>query len=252
MQIVIDPTSLREAASVLRSAADALGEVCSRVAGAVDGVYAPPSVVAYADSVTASAASTIHTAIYELLDEAAELERRASCCCAGQATSLSVPALVGMAFGGTAISGAAQVQMGSSVGPVAARGPGLPESSVGAVAARGPGVAMAAVAPVAAPAASAPMSLQQVLGMGSFGPSSPVGSGITMVYNPALTSITPQAGIGSFVPMDNPPAAAGALPGIPLYGGSSMAAAFRAQGVARFVGDNLGFAFGNNPVILGG
>jgi hypothetical protein len=181
MRIVIDPTSLRETASVLRRAADTLGELCSLVGSAVNGVYAPPSVASYADSVTSSAASAIHNVIYELLDEAADLERRAAWCCAGESTSLPVPALVGMAFGGGAISAGSQVQMGSAVSPVAAFGPGLPESSVSGMAAFGPGVAMPA--PVAAAPVAQPMSLQQVLGMGTFGGGSPVGSAITMVYD---------------------------------------------------------------------
>jgi hypothetical protein len=257
MQIVIDPTSLEATASVLRGAADALGEVCARVSGLVDGVYAPPSVASYAESVTRAAASTIHSVIYELVDEAADLDRRAGCCCAGQPTSLPVPALVGVAFGGgAAISGASQVQMGSSVGSVAARGPGLPDSSVGAVAARGPGISMAAApvaaAPVAAAAAPAPVSLQAVLGSASFGGGSPVGSGISMVYNPALTSITPQVGIGDFVPMDNPPVAAG-VGGVPLRGGGSiMDTALHQQAVLmpwglQPGGTLLGYAFGRIP-----
>jgi hypothetical protein len=226
MRIVIDPSSLQATASVLRSAADALGELCARVAGAVDGVYAPPSVAAYADSATASASSSIHSVIYELLDEAADLERRAACCCADQSTSLPVPALVGLAFGGAAISGASQVQVSSAVSPIAARGPGVAASAVSGSAPFGPGVSVATPAPVmaapmAAPLAPAPMSLQQVLGMGTFGGGSPVGSGINMVWNPSATlSMAPQAGIGSFVPMANPPAAAGVASSVPLYGSS--------------------------------
>jgi hypothetical protein len=217
MRIVIDPGSLRATASQLRRAADALGEVCSRVAGTVSGVYAPPSVVSYAESATAAAASTIHAVIYELLDEAADLERRAGCCCAGESTSLPVPALVGLAFGGGAIGAASQVQMASAVSPVAASGPGLPASSVGAVAASGPGVAMPA--PVAAAPVAQPVSLHQALGTGTFGGGSPVGSGIFMEWNPAgALSMTPQPGIGSFVPMANPPAAAGVASSVPLYG----------------------------------
>jgi len=241
MRIVIDPSSLQATASVLRSTADALGELCARVAGAVDGVYAPPSVAAYADSATAAASSSIHSVIYELLDEAADLERRAACCCADQSTSLPVPALVGLAFGGAAISGASQVQMSSAVSPMAARGPGVPASAVSASAAFGPGVSMATPAPVpvpmATPLAPAPMSLQQVLGSGTFGGGSPVGSSISMVYDPTYN---PNAiGVGTGVGMVYDPtslqaASVGVAPGVlSRMGGSPLDAIFRTQALAR-------------------
>ena len=149
MRIVIDPTSLRETASVLRSAADVLGELCSLVGSAVNGVYAPPSVASYADSLTSSAASAIHNVIYELLDEAADLERRAACCCADPSTSLPVPALVGLAFGGTAIG-------------TAASGPGIPAPAVTAVA-----------------GARAPISIHEALGNTTLGGTAPAATTIT-------------------------------------------------------------------------
>ena len=222
MRIVIDPASLRSSAAALRGAADVLGELCSLVARAGDDVAMPANVAGHVDSVAGGVATTIHAVIYELLDEAADLERRAGCCCAGQPTSLPVPALVGLAFGGGiggSMSGGAQVQLASSVSPVAASGPGVMEASaVSAVAASGPGVATAAPAAAAVPI-SAPVSLHQALGMGTFGGGSPVGTGISMVWNPATTlSMTPQAGIGSFVPSANPPGVAGVASSVPLYG----------------------------------
>lgn len=219
MRVVIDPTSLETTASVLRSAADALGELCPQVAHAVDGVYAPAGVLAHAESVAASAASTIHAVLYELLDEAADLERRAGCCCGGESTSLPVSALIGVAFGGAALSGASQVQLGSAISPVAAFGPGVPATAVSPFAAAGPGIPIAAPAAVAPVASPAPMSLHQALASGTFGGGSPVGSGISMVWNPSATlSMTPGPGIGSWVPSDNPPAVAGVASSVPLYG----------------------------------
>jgi hypothetical protein len=253
MQIVIDPTSLEETASALRRAADVLGELCSLVAHAGDGVFMPPGVAAQVESVTASAASTIHAVLYELLDEAADLNRRAGCCCAGASTSLPVPALVGMAFGGGAISAASQVQLGSSVGAFAARGPGPPASAVSPTAAWGPGLAMAAPA-VAAPAATGtPLDIWAALGGGSVGGGgSPVGSGISMVYDPTYDRNQPALGVS----MVYDPTAVRSVPagvgGVPLRPGSILDPVLRQQAISQPWGlypngTLLGFAFGNIP-----
>jgi hypothetical protein len=225
MRIVIDPTSLQRTASVLRSAADALGEVCSRVAGAVDGVYAPPSVAAYADSVTASAASAIHNVIYELLDDAADLERRAACCCADQSTSLPVPALVGMAFGGAAI--------GTSAIGTAASGPGVSAPTGTSVAGAYGSMSiyealgtttLGGTSSVGAVSTSLPgMSIYEALGNASLGATSPVGTGISMVYDPTYnpSSMTPGVGTGVsmvYDPSGVHPVAAGVSSSIPLPG----------------------------------
>jgi hypothetical protein len=217
MRIVIDPSSLQATASVLRSAADVLGEICSHVAGAVGGVYAPPSVAAYADSATASASSTIHSVIYELLEEAADLERRASCCCAGESTSLPVPALVGLAFGGTAIG-------------TAASSPRAPMAAVSGVAAAGAPMSiyealgnttLGGTAPVAtaSPGGSQGISIYEALGSSTLGGPSPAanpqpspvydalasslggtrpGYGISMEPNPSYNylPVLPNAGVG--------------------------------------------------------
>jgi hypothetical protein len=163
------------------------------VGSAVNGVYAPPSVASYADSVTSSAASAIHNVIYELLDEAADLERRAACCCADQATSMPVPALMGLAFGGAALGGASQVQAASAVSPVAAFGPGVATPAPVPVFNPAPAVA----APVAVAAAPAPMSLHQALANGTYGGSttSSVGAGISLVWDPGY-NLNATSGVG--------------------------------------------------------
>lgn len=224
MRVVIDPASLDATASVLRTAAEVLAELCPQVAHAVDGVWAPPGVAGHVEAGLTGVASTIHAIVLELLEEAADLNRRSACCCQDEVTSLPVPALAGLAFGaGSALAGATQVQLGSQVSAAAASGPGLrvftpAPSMVSAAAASGPSV-VAPVLAAPAPPAAAPISIYEALGSGSFGTGSPVGSGVSMVYDPTNDPMRPSLGVGMvFDPTAPAVAHAGMSSSVPLYG----------------------------------
>jgi hypothetical protein len=107
------------------------------------------------------------------------------------------------------------VQVGSAVSAVAASGPGV----VSPAPIFAPAPAMAAPA-VAAAAAPAPISLHQALANGTFGGGSPIGTGVSMVYDPTYN---PNAiGVGTGVSMVYDPTAVRSVPaglgGVPVRG----------------------------------
>jgi hypothetical protein len=114
-----------------------------------------------------------------------------------------VPALVGLAFGAApALAPQHLIQLGSAVSPVAAFGPGVVEpSAVSGVAASGPGVAVPVTGGPFAAGTPIPssMTMQEVLGMGTFGGGPIFANTPTMVYDPTYNSMAPLPGIGELV-----------------------------------------------------
>jgi hypothetical protein len=178
----------------------------------------------------------VHGVALELYEEAADLDRRAACCCEGEASSLPVPALVGLAFGAGASLTGNPMQVTSAVSPMAASGPGvapvaaapavpmslheaLGTTTLGGTAPAAPSSIYEALgsSTLGGSVPAAPSSIYEALGSGTFGGGSPVGTGISMVYNP--TTPAPALGV-SMVFNPNHAPLAGAASSIPLHGPS--------------------------------
>lgn len=239
--ITIDPVSLDETAAVFRTAVEVLNELAPQVARTCDGVWAPPGIADHARLELSTVALTLQTVALELLQEAGDLNRRATCCCQGDSGALPLPGLVSLAFGAApALAPQHMIQFGSAVSPVAAAGPGAVEA---------PAMSAPAAAPVSlhqalagttlggsytsyssplhqalangnfGSAPASPISLHQALAGGTFGGGPTIPTSTMMVYDPSYNPMAPLPGIGELVYDPNSPSVghtAATMPRVPL------------------------------------